>query len=106
MVEKTHGGSVWTADHSCGRREAVDESGEQPEGRPKQARDDDTVEETRSLAEDAEGETRGRRKGERQTRQCNGNTLHLVIHLPATTTATATTSTAAAAAATAAVRLS
>ena len=29
-----------------------------------QARDDDTVEETRSLAEEAEGETRGRRKGE------------------------------------------
>ena len=31
---KTHGGSVWTADHTCGRREGVDESGEQPEGRP------------------------------------------------------------------------
>ena len=25
---------VWTADRTCGRREAVDESGEQPEGRP------------------------------------------------------------------------
>ena len=25
---KTHGGSVWTADHTCGRREGVDESGE------------------------------------------------------------------------------
>ena len=25
---------MWTADHTCGRREAVDESGEQPEGRP------------------------------------------------------------------------
>ena len=65
-----------------------------------QARDDDRVEETQSLAEEAEEETWRRRKGERQTRQCNGNTLHLVIHLP--TTATTTT---AAAAATAAVRL-
>ena len=67
-----------------------------------QARDDDRVEETQSLAEEAERKTWGRRKGERQTRQCNGNTLHLVIHLPATTTATATTTTAAAAAGTAA----
>ena len=25
---------MWTADHTCGRREGVDESGEQPEGRP------------------------------------------------------------------------
>ena len=25
---------MWTADHTCGRREAVDESGEQPEGQP------------------------------------------------------------------------
>ena len=29
-----HGGSVWTADHTCRRREAVDKSGEQQEGRP------------------------------------------------------------------------
>ena len=28
------GGSVWTADHTWGRREAVDECGEQPEGQP------------------------------------------------------------------------
>ena len=34
------------------------------------------------------GRGRGRDEGgERQTRQRNGNTLHLVIHLPATTTA-------------------
>ena len=26
--------SVWTAERTCGRREAVDESGEQPEGLP------------------------------------------------------------------------
>ena len=25
---------MWTADHTCGRREAVDESGEQPEEQP------------------------------------------------------------------------
>ena len=34
MVEKTSGGSVWTADNTCGRREAVDERGEQPEEQP------------------------------------------------------------------------
>ena len=31
---QTHGGSVWIADHACGRREGVDESGEQPEKQP------------------------------------------------------------------------
>ena len=31
---KTHGGSDRTADHTCGRREAVDESGEQPAEQP------------------------------------------------------------------------
>ena len=45
-----------------------------------QARDDDRVEETQSVAEEAEGETWRRRRGERQTMQYNGNTLHLVIH--------------------------
>ena len=38
----------------------------------------------------AEGETWGRKKGERQTRQCNANTLHLVIYVPTTTTPTTT----------------
>ena len=56
-----------------------------------QARDDDRP---------REGEKWRRRKGERQTRQSNANTLHLVIHLPTTTTPTA----AAASAATAATR--
>ena len=70
-----------------------------------QARDDDRVEETQSLAEEAEGEKWRRRKGERQTRQSNANTLHLVIHLPTTTTPTAVAATTAAApAATAATR--
>ena len=36
---ETLGGSVWTTDHTCGRREAVDERGEQPRGqRGKRAR--------------------------------------------------------------------
>ena len=43
---KMHGGSVWTADHTCRWREAVDDSGEQP------------------VAEEAEGETRGERDGQ------------------------------------------
>ena len=47
-----------------------------------QACDDDNVEETRSPPEEAEGETWGRRKGERQTRQGNANTLHVVFHFP------------------------
>ena len=37
------------------------------------------------------------KKGERQTTQCNANTLHLVIRLPTTTTPTTPTSAAAAA---------
>ena len=49
---------MWTADHTCGRRESVDESGEQPEGAAEQARDDERVEETQSFAEEAEGEKR------------------------------------------------
>ena len=66
-----------------------------------QARDDDRVEETRSLAEEAEGEKWGRKeRRERTTRQCSENTLHIVLHLPSNATAAAaTTATAAAAAA-------
>ena len=61
-----------------------------------QACDDDRVEETRSPAEEAEGETWGRRKGERQTRQRNANVLHVVFHFPTASTETATTTAAAA----------
>ena len=46
---------MWTTDHRCGRREAVDEHGEQPERAAEQARDDDRVKETQSSAEEAEG---------------------------------------------------
>ena len=48
-----------------------------------QAPDDDRVEETRSLAEEAEGEKWRRKEGrEKTTRQCSENTLHTVLHLP------------------------
>ena len=49
-----HGGSVWTADHTCRRREAVDESGEQPEGRP-----------SRSAMETGSQRSRAQPKGQR-----------------------------------------
>ena len=62
-----------------------------------QACDDDRVEVTRSPAEEAEGETWGRRKGERQTRQCNANTLHVVFHFPTASNETARPASAAAA---------
>ena len=66
--------------------------------------DDGRVEETRSPAEEADEKTWGQRKGERQTRRLNANTLHLVIHLPATS-ATATAVAASATAASAEMRL-
>ena len=70
-----------------------------------QARDDDGVEETRSLAEEAEGEKWGRKeRWERTTRQCSENTLHIVLHLPSNTTTT-TTAAAGTAAVVAATRL-
>ena len=84
----------------CGSRttlvddgEAVDERGEQPEGQPHR------LAMTKGLAEETEGEKWRRRKGERQTRQRNASTPHLVVRLPATATATSATITAAAAAA-------
>ena len=89
---------MWTADHTCGRREAVDESGEQPEEQPN--RPVMMVEETQSFAEEAEGEKWGRKeRRERQNKQCSENTLHIVLHLANATTPAAT------AAATAAMRL-
>ena len=80
--------------HADGR-EAVDESGEQPEGRPNRpAMETDRVEETQSSAEEAEGEKWGRKKREqRRNRREGSNTLHVVFHFP-----TASTETAAAAA--------
>ena len=53
-----------------------------------QARDDETVEETQSFAEEAEGEKWGRKeRRERQNKQCSENTLHIVLHLASNTTA-------------------
>ena len=61
------------------------------------ARDDDRVEETLSPAEEAKGETWGRKKREQgRNRREENNTLHIVLHLPSNATAT-TTATAAAA---------
>ena len=47
---------MWTADHTCGRREGVGRIWRAARRADEQARDDDRVEETRSLAEEAEGE--------------------------------------------------
>ena len=55
-----------------------------------QARDDNRVEETQSLAEEAEGEKWGRKeRRERTTRQCSASTLHIVLYLPSNATAAA-----------------
>ena len=68
-----------------------------------QACDDDTIQETRSLAEEAKGEKWGRKeRKEGTTRQCSENILHIVLHLPSNATATATATAAAATAGTAA----
>ena len=52
-----------------------------------QARDGDVVGETRQTAEEAEWKKWENNAGERQTKQCSENTLHIVQHLPATATA-------------------
>ena len=65
-----------------------------------QARDNDGVGETQRFAEEAEGETEGRKKWEQETTgRTENNTLHVVFHLANATTPTT------AAAATAAMRL-
>ena len=52
------------------------------------ARDDESVEETQSFAEEAEGEKWGRKeRRERQNKQYSENTLHIVPHLASNTTA-------------------
>ena len=59
-----------------------------------QARVDGRVEESRSVAEEAEGEKWGRKKLEqRRTRRKENNTLHIVFHFPTASTTTATTAT-------------
>ena len=91
---------MWTADHTCGRREAVGKSGEQPEEQPNRLEDNDGVGETQSFAEEAEGEIGGKKKWkQRAMGRKESNTLHVVFHF-----ADAATPTAAVAAATAAMR--
>ena len=60
---------MWTADHTCGRREAVDESGEQPEEQPNGARDGERVEETQSFAGRGRGGEVGKKRKKRKTEQ-------------------------------------
>ena len=74
---------MWTADHTCGRREAVDESGEQPEERPNRLVTVTGSERPQSFAEEAKGETGGRKKWEQGTTERKEiNTLHVVFHFP------------------------
>ena len=87
-----------TTGHTCGRREAVDKSGEQPEGQPNRLATMTGSKRPRVLPK-RHRERRGEEERDRQNKQCNENTLHLVL-----TTATPTAA-AATAAATAAVRL-
>ena len=54
-----------------------------------QARDGDWFEKTQRPAEEAEGEKWRKGRRERQSEQCSENTLHIVLHLPATASATA-----------------
>ena len=81
-----HGGSESRTDRTCRRHEAVDESGDQPEGQPNRLAM--TAGSKRPGAQPKRlTERRGKkRKGERQTKRLNANTLHLVIHLPTTAT--------------------
>ena len=61
-----------------------------------QARDNDGVGETQSCAEEAEGETGGRRKWDQGTTgRKESNTLHVVFHLANATTPTTAAATAA-----------
>ena len=75
-----------STDHTCGRREAVDEHGEQRRA-AEQARDGDRVEETQSLAEEAEGEKWRRKRWEQgRTRKEDSNTLRVIFHFASATT--------------------
>ena len=56
-----------------------------------QVRNGSWVGETREGAEEAEGEKWKRKQRDRQPRQCNESTLHLVLHLPQNASASATT---------------
>ena len=61
-------------DHACGRCEDVERIWRAARRAAEQARDDDRVDETRSLAEEAEGENwRRRERREKPTIQCRGS---------------------------------
>ena len=90
---------MWPTDHSCGRREAVDEPGELPEGQPNRPAMKIGSKRARGPAEEAEEEKWRRKKWKHgRIRREESNTLHIVFHFANATTPTR-------AAATAAVRL-
>ena len=65
------GGSVWTTDHTCGRREAVEECGEQPrEPRGKRARQNG------SQGEKGRNGNKGRRREKKATHCTLSSTSH------------------------------
>ena len=65
---------MWTADHTCGRREAVDESGEQPEGQPNRlAMTPGSKKRPRAKPKRQEGGDVGKKKG-RETDQTTQRT--------------------------------
>ena len=71
VLAVTHGGFVWTADHTCGRREAADESGEQPEGQPNRLTTMTGSKRPGSLPK----RQRGRRGEEERERDRQGNAM-------------------------------
>ena len=81
--------------HTCGRREAVDESGEQPEGQPNRLGMMAGSKRPRALPK-----RQSERNEEEKDRTNSENTLHIVLYLPSNATATPTATTAAATAAT------
>ena len=95
---------MWTAVHTCERREGVDESGERPEGQPNRLATMTGSRRPRVLPKRQRGEKwRRKERRERQHKQYSENTLHIVLHFP--NNANATAATAAVAAAPAAMRL-
>ena len=70
---------MWTADHTCGRREAVDESGEQPEEQPNRLETMMRSERPRALPKrqrGRQGEERNgikERRGEKKATHCTSS---------------------------------
>ena len=92
---------MWTADHTCGRREGADESGEQPEEQPNRLETMTGSERPRAVpkrqrgGQGEEGNGTKERRGEKKATHCTSSS----------TLQTQKTPTTAAAAATAAMRL-